>query len=134
MLKNMKQPFWDDFSFITYSPNNLTHAQYSIMRILMNMVINYKYTSQIHIKISIQTCNSLFVATLQYVSSRYANDLCGFDRTSHACNIRFKQKMVKMVMNGLQPQRQINKMNNLSASFISLNPLTQWLEITSKVK
>lgn len=34
-----------------------------------------------------QTCKSLFVATSQYVSSKYANDLCGFDNTSHACDI-----------------------------------------------
>lgn len=32
-----------------------------------------------------QTCSNLFVLTLQYVSNKYANDLAGFDRTSHAC-------------------------------------------------
>lgn len=44
---------------------------------------------------NIQTCSSLFVATPQYVSSKYASDFCGFDKTSHACKFKALKKKLE---------------------------------------
>lgn len=43
---------------------------------------------------SFYTCNSLFVTMPQYVSSKYAKDLCGLDNTSQAWN-KTKQQRLK---------------------------------------
>lgn len=62
--------------------------------------------------LQLETCNSLFEATPQYVSSKYANDLCGFDKTSHACNTQSKITIIYLLggcsMNGwLQSGREV---------------------------